>query len=94
MLVDVVAVEYLGEYRLRLRFEDGAEGVVEVAEMVEFTGVFAPFADKAYFALVHVDPDSGTICWPNGADLDPDVLYAEVAGEAIDVSEPRDVMEA
>lgn len=38
--------------------------------------VFAEIlSDPAVFASVKVDPDAGTIVWPNGADLAPDVLY-------------------
>jgi hypothetical protein len=83
MLKDIVEVWPLGEYRLRVRFEDGVEGVVDVATMVRFEGVFAPLRDHAKFADVRVNPEIGTICWPSGADLDPDVLYAAVTGEAI-----------
>ena len=35
------------------------------------------------FAKVRVDPELGTIAWPTGADLCPDVLYARVTGNAI-----------
>ena len=88
MLQDVTNVETLADYQLRLCFEDGVEGIVDVTEFVPFTGVFAPLKDKTYFAQVRVDADIGTICWPNGADLDPDVLYAAITGEAIDLAEP------
>jgi hypothetical protein len=67
MLQNVISVECLSEYRLRLRFEDGVEGIVDVAELVSCTGVFAPLKDRAYFARVRVDSETGTICWPNGA---------------------------
>lgn len=87
MLKDVVQVECLNGYQLRLRFEDGVQGFVDVSELVEFTGVFAPLKDRTYFSQVSVNADIGTICWPNGADLDPDVLYAAITGEPIDVSE-------
>ena len=31
--------------------------------------------DPGYFAQVGVDPELGTVVWPNGFDLDPDVLH-------------------
>lgn len=80
MLKDIAAAEALPSHRLRLRFEDGVEGEVDVARLVRFEGVLAALADPAEFARVRVDPESGTVVWPNGADLDPDVLYAEVTG--------------
>lgn len=88
MLKDIVQVTYLNEYRLRIRFEDGVEGIVDVSELVQFSGVLAPLADPTYLAQVRVNPDTGTICWPNGADLDPDVLYSVVTGELIRLFEP------
>ncbi len=83
MLKDVVEVRPLDGYRLFLRFEDGAEGEVDVAKMVRFEGVFAPLAERDFFLQVRVNPEIGTICWPNDADLDPDVLYSFVTGEKI-----------
>jgi len=83
MLKDVVSVESLTDYRLRVRFDDGVEGVVDVAQMVQFTGVFEPLGDRAFFAQATVHPELGTVCWPNNADLDSDVLYAKVTGRPI-----------
>ena len=83
MLKDIVAVQPLEPYRLQLRFEDGAEGVVDVQRLVRFSGIFARLSDPKEFASVQVNAELGTIFWPCGADLDPDVLYALVTGEPI-----------
>lgn len=91
---DVTRVEYLDGYGLRLSFEDGAEGIVDVSERIEFVGVFSALEDVAYFAQVRVDPDLGTVCWPNGADLDPDMLYSAITGEPIDIAEPVGMLNA
>ncbi len=80
MLMDVVSVTVPGATRLRLRFEDGAEGDVDVADMVPFDGVFEPLTDPAEFAKVKVDPELGTVVWPGGADLAPDALYSRITG--------------
>ena len=85
MLKDIVEVKPLGGYRLYLRFEDGVAGELDFAGRLQFEGVFAPLRDPAVFAQVRVHPELGTVVWPNGADLDPDVLHAELAGTAIAV---------
>ena len=83
MLRDVISVEAIGGTRLRVRFDDGVEGVVDVAALVPFTGVFQPLRDADFFAQARVHPDLGIVCWPNEADLDSDVLYAHVTGDPI-----------
>ncbi len=66
-------------YRLELTFTDGTVGVVDASRwIVGHGGVFAALNDPAVFAQVSVDPEAGTVVWPTGADLCPDVLYAAV----------------
>ncbi|HEY9631607.1 MAG TPA: DUF2442 domain-containing protein [Coleofasciculaceae cyanobacterium] len=83
MLKDIVKAQPLDGYQLHLKFEDDVEGIVDIAKLIEFTGVFEPLGDLSYFAKVIVNSDLGTICWDNGADLDPDVLYALVSQESL-----------
>ena len=76
--------QYLsGGYLLRVIFNDGVQGEVDISALVEFTGIFAPLEDDVFFRQVTVNADIGTICWPNNADIDPDVLYHSVTGDSI-----------
>jgi hypothetical protein len=77
-LVHVTAVEVVGEHRLRLTFEDGAEGEVDLSSW-RWSGVFEPLADPDYFRRVTLDEQLGTIVWPNGADIAPETLHGWVA---------------
>jgi len=77
-LVHVTAVEFLGDHRLHLSFEDGTEGEVDLSSW-SWRGVFEPLADTDYFRQVRVDEELGTIVWPNGADMAPETLHAWVA---------------
>jgi hypothetical protein len=77
----IVSVKVLGHYLLELGFEDGTRGTVDLTSRIgDGRGVFAPHKDSAFFAQVRVDPESGTIVWPNDTDLDPDVLYEAAHG--------------
>jgi hypothetical protein len=87
MLRDIVTVRPMKGYRLWLRFEDGVEGEIDITKMVRFEGIFAPLKQRDFFLQVKVEPELGTICWPNGADLDPDVLYSEVSQQPLPLFE-------
>ena len=75
MLPNVVSVTQTGPYRLLLRFDDGAQGEIDIQKMTTFGGVFERLKEPGFFSQVRVDPEAGTIVWPNGADLDPLVLH-------------------
>ena len=81
LLKDIIQVTPLEGFGLRLRFEDGVEGEVDLQKLIRFEGVFAALRTRDEFEKVRVDAELGTICWPNGADIDPDVLYARVTGQ-------------
>ena len=88
MLPNVVSVTQTGPYRLLIRFDDGAEGEIDIQKTTTFEGVFEPLKDPVFFSQVRVDPEAGTIVWPNGADLDPLVLHSKVTGQPITFDEP------
>ncbi|MDN5870074.1 MAG: DUF2442 domain-containing protein [Nitrococcus sp.] len=68
----VVGADYRGEFRIRLVFNDGVEGVVDFSDWLNGP-VFEPLKEPAYFARFFVD--GGTVAWPNGADIAPETLY-------------------
>jgi hypothetical protein len=82
-IVKVVAVRWLGGHRLHVEFDNGDAGEVDLAQHIEFSGVFAPLKDPGYVAKVRVDDEGDTICWPNDADIDPVVLHHYVTGKPL-----------
>jgi hypothetical protein len=87
-LVDVTAVEVIGDHRLRLTFEDGTVGDVAFIDR-DWRGVFEPLAEQDFFAQVRVDPELGTIVGPNGVDMAPEPLYAEARRNQVAASSTR-----
>ena len=89
-MIDVVAVKPVEGHVLELSFEDGLTARVDMDRVIgRFDGVFTPLQDPTYFAQVRVEQELGTIVWPNGADICPDVLYSYASGKPIIVNGER-----
>ena len=76
-MIDVTGVRILARYVLELTFETGEVRMIDLEPML-WGPIFAPLLeDYSLFQQVHVDHESGTIVWPNGADIAPETLYRE-----------------
>ena len=47
-----------------------------------YGAMFEPLRDPEMFRQASVDPELGTVVWPNGADLSPEFLY-QAEAEAV-----------
>ena len=74
---DITGVTVVRYGVLRLEFADGVVGEVDVLDRMRGP-VFSMARTPDGFAQVSVDPELGTIVWPNGADLAPDTLYQRI----------------
>jgi len=72
---DITAVTVVRHGVLRLTFADGLSAELDVLARMRGP-VFAQARTRAGFGEVAVDPETGTVVWPGGADLAPDTLYA------------------
>jgi hypothetical protein len=67
-------VKYLSDYKLLLKFEDGAVRQVDLAPHLDGE-VFEPLKKPERFRTVRLHGELETIVWDNGADMSPDFLY-------------------
>ena len=74
MFLHVVEARYLQGYTIWVRFNDGAEGEVDLEAELEGE-VFGPLLDLTAFRSLRVDPEIQTVVWENGADLAPEFLH-------------------
>jgi len=77
MILHVKEAKYLYDYVIWLRFNDSAEGMVDLKDEL-YGEVFEPLKDMKKFKSFKVDPDLETIAWENGADLAPEFLYEKM----------------
>jgi len=73
-MVRIASVHCLEGFTVERGFTDGTRRTLDLDPLIRGP-IFEPLRrDPALFRAVRVDPAIGTVVWPNGADLDPDVL--------------------
>ena len=88
MFFNIKEAEYLGEYRIRMLFEDNAYGIADLSGYVSRGAVFKPFADISYFGNFKLE--NGTLTWGNGElDIAPETLYTAATGKPIEYSRSK-----
>ncbi|MDQ4077125.1 MAG: DUF2442 domain-containing protein [Chloroflexota bacterium] len=73
MFLHVVSIRYLGDYQLRVEFNNGIIKDVDLSREL-FGEVFRPLQDTRFFQQAFVNWETGTVEWPNGADFAPEFL--------------------
>jgi len=69
------SVQPIQRFSVLIEFDTGEQKLVDLEPLLHGP-VFEPLRhDLDLFRAMRVDAELGTLVWPNGADLDPDVLY-------------------
>jgi Protein of unknown function (DUF2442) len=73
---EVTGLQVLGHWRLRLTFDDGVRGDVELSNLADAGPMYEPLRDAKFFASAYIGELTGTVTWPGDIDLDPESLHA------------------
>jgi len=73
----IINARYVRGYIIRVRFNDGLEGDVDLEDQI-YGPIFEPLRDIETFKSFRLDPELHTLVWPNGADFSPEFLHEKV----------------
>ncbi len=82
-LPHVTAVTVLRQWRLRVSFNDGFTGDVDLSDLKDAGPYWEPLRDAEFFAKAFVDPRSRTVAWPGDVDIAPETLYEDARNNPV-----------
>ena len=78
---DIIDLEYIEKYKLKLTFKDGETGIIDLGDYSKKDGVFSNFSDLDFFKKVYID--SGVLTWPGNVDIAPETIYSMATGKPL-----------
>ena len=85
---EIIEVKWLNGYSIQVTFNDLRKGVVDLEKYLG-KGIFKELKNVDKFKRLKVDAELGTIVWPNGADIAPEVLYREAVSGKLSSRLPK-----
>lgn len=79
VMLKLLEVKALPDYKLWLRYSNGAEGKVDLSKFAG-RGVFRLWNDYSAFEGVYIG-EQGQVAWSNEIDMCSDALYLRLTGE-------------
>ena len=70
----IVSFEVIADGVLKLEFDCGTRRKIDLTPIM-FGSLFSKLKNPDFFKQASLDPEVGTVYWPNGADFDPDTLF-------------------
>jgi hypothetical protein len=80
-MLEITRAEHLEEFRIRVLFSNGEEGVVDLFDAL-WGPIFESLKDPSRFKEFKVPEVLHTIAWENGADFAPEFLYERMVEQA------------
>ena len=72
-LIWVTEAKYIEEFKIKLSFNDGLSGMVDLRGKMKSLPIYKPLLNPLEFKKFSLNP--WTIEWDNGADIAPESLY-------------------
>lgn len=91
-MVRIETAQTLAGYRLKVRFNDGLEGIYPV-EPERRGGVFLKLLEANTFNAVTINSDFGCVEWPGGVDLCSDTMHQAMTGAEMELHSPAALRE-
>jgi hypothetical protein len=81
-MIAITSADYEHDYRIKLKFNTGEEGVVDLSDLIEKYSIAQPLKNIGEFKQFFLD-EWPTLAWSCGFDVSPETLYERATGKRI-----------
>jgi hypothetical protein len=83
MYHDVVSLECLDDFSLKLTFDDGKSGILDCKPLIARGGVFSKLGDLSVFKRAKINHELGVVSWDDDVDIAPETAYSLATGSPL-----------